>query len=146
MPNHQQDSPMKPTLLVANRGEIACRVIQAAKKLSLRTIAVYSEADAQLPHVTLADEAILLGPARASESYLQTEKLLNAARRTGATLLHPGYGFLSENAAFANACEAAGISFVGPTAEVISMMGDKDEAGQAASRAGPPIVPSNRKL
>ncbi|MEP7300203.1 MAG: biotin carboxylase N-terminal domain-containing protein [Caldimonas sp.] len=137
---------MKPTLLVANRGEIACRVIRAAKKLSLRTVAVYSEADAQLPHVTLADEAILLGPARASESYLQGEKLLNAARQTGASLLHPGYGFLSENATFASACESAGITFVGPTAEVISMMGDKDEARQAATRAGVPIVPGTGKL
>ena len=137
---------MKPILLVANRGEIACRVIRAAKKLSLRTVAVYSEADAELPHVRLADEAILLGPARASESYLQTEKLLSAARQTDASLLHPGYGFLSENAAFANACESAGINFVGPTAEVISMMGDKDEARQAAARAGVPIVPGTGKL
>jgi acetyl/propionyl-CoA carboxylase alpha subunit len=137
---------MKPTLLVANRGEIACRVIRAAKKLSLRTVAVYSEADAQLPHVSLADEAILLGPARAADSYLQSEKLLNAARQTGASLLHPGYGFLSENAAFAKACESAGISFVGPTAEVISMMGDKDEARQAAARAGVPILSGTGKL
>jgi 3-methylcrotonyl-CoA carboxylase alpha subunit len=137
---------MKPTLLVANRGEIACRVIRAAKKLSLRTIAVYSEADAQLPHVTLADEAILIGPARAADSYLQGEKLLNAARQTGASLLHPGYGFLSENSAFAKACECAGISFVGPTAEVISKMGDKDEARQAAARAGVPILPGTGKL
>ena len=137
---------MKPTLLVANRGEIACRVIHAAKKLSLRTVAVYSEADAQLPHVSLADEAILLGPARASESYLQRERLLHAARQTGASLLHPGYGFLSENAAFAKACESAGITFVGPTPEVISMMGDKDEARRAAARAGVPILPGTGKL
>src|SRR6187551_859884 len=137
---------MKPTLLVANRGEIACRVIRAAKKLSLRTVAVYSEADSELPHVTLADEAILLGPARASDSYLQSEKLLNAARQTGASLLHPGYGFLSENAAFAGACESAGIRFVGPTADVIRMMGDKDEARQAAARAGVPILPGTGKL
>jgi 3-methylcrotonyl-CoA carboxylase alpha subunit len=137
---------MNSTLLVANRGEIACRVIRAAKKLSLRTVAVYSEADAELPHVTLADEAILLGPARASDSYLQSEKLLNAARQTGASLLHPGYGFLSENAAFAGACETAGIRFVGPTADVIRMMGDKDEARQAAARAGVPILPGTGKL
>src|SRR5690242_17105062 len=123
---------MNTTLLVANRGEIACRVIRAAKQLSLRTVAVYSEADRELPHVSLADEAILLGPARASESYLQAEKLLAAARQTGASLLHPGYGFLSENAGFANACESAGVKFVGPTSEVITMMGDKDEARKAA--------------
>src|SRR5438105_4509218 len=103
-----------PTVLVANRGEIACRVIRAAKKLSLRTVAVYSEADAELPHVALADQAILLGPARASESYLRADKLIDAARETGATLVHPGYGFLSERASFAEACEAAGLKFVGP--------------------------------
>ena len=137
---------MNRTLLVANRGEIACRVIRAAKKLSLRTVAVYSEADSELPHVALADEAVLLGPPRASDSYLQAEKLLDAARRTGATLLHPGYGFLSESSAFARACEAAGIDFVGPTPQVIQMMGDKDEARQAAARAGVPILPGTGKL
>ena len=137
---------MNPTLLVANRGEIACRVIRAARRLSLRTVAVYSEADAELPHVSMADEAVLIGPARAADSYLQGEKLLEAARRTGATLLHPGYGFLSESAAFAKACESAGIGFVGPTAEVIAVMGDKDEARQAAARAGIPIVPGTGKL
>ena len=137
---------MNRTLLVANRGEIACRVIRAARKLSLRTVAVYSEADSELPHVALADEAVLLGPPRASDSYLQAEKLLDAARRTGASLLHPGYGFLSESSAFARACEAAGIDFVGPTPQVIQMMGDKDEARQAAARAGVPILPGTGKL
>jgi 3-methylcrotonyl-CoA carboxylase alpha subunit len=134
------------TLLVANRGEIACRVIRAAKKLSLRTVAVYSEADAELPHVALADEAILLGPPRAADSYLRGDKLLAAARQTGATLVHPGYGFLSENAAFALACEEAGVTFVGPTGKVITMMGDKDEARKAAARAGVPVLPGTGKL
>ena len=137
---------MSPTLLVANRGEIACRVIRAAKKLSLRTVAVYSEADAELPHVALADEAVMLGPARAAESYLRADKLLDAARCTGATLVHPGYGFLSENAGFSQACAAAKLRFVGPTAEVIRLMGDKDQARQAAARAGVPVLPGSGKL
>jgi len=137
---------MPPTLLVANRGEIACRVIRAAKKLSLRTVAVYSEADANLPHVALADEAFLLGPARAADSYLRGDKLIAAAQQSGATLVHPGYGFLSENQAFARACEAAGLTFVGPTADVIHLMGDKDSARQAAARAGVPVLPGTGKL
>ncbi len=135
-----------PTVLVANRGEIACRVIRAAKKLSLRTVAVYSEADSELPHVALADEAVLLGPARAAESYLRPEKLLEVARQTGARLVHPGYGFLSENAGFAQACEEAGLKFVGPSAKVIRLMGDKDQARQAAARAGVPVLPGTEKL
>jgi 3-methylcrotonyl-CoA carboxylase alpha subunit len=137
---------MTTTLLVANRGEIACRVIRAARQLSLRTVAVHSEADAELPHVALADEAVLLGPARAADSYLRADKLLDAARQTGATLVHPGYGFLSENMAFAQACEAAGITFVGPRPEVIRLMGDKDQARQAAARAGVPVLPGTGKL
>ena len=137
---------MPTTLLVANRGEIACRLIRAAQKLSLRTVAVYSEADAELPHVQLADEAVLLGPARAAESYLRADKLLEAAKRTGATLVHPGYGFLSENPAFAEACEGAGLKFVGPSASVIRLMGDKDQARQTAARAGVPILPGTKKL
>jgi acetyl/propionyl-CoA carboxylase alpha subunit len=137
---------MPPTVLIANRGEIACRVIRAAKSLSLRTIAVYSEADVDLPHVAMADEAVLLGPARAAESYLRSDKLLEAAAATGATLLHPGYGFLSERPAFAQACSEAGITFVGPSADVIRLMGDKDQARQAAARAGVPVLPGTGKL
>ncbi|MDF2464297.1 MAG: acetyl-CoA carboxylase biotin carboxylase subunit [Ramlibacter sp.] len=137
---------MSHTLLVANRGEIACRVIRAAKKLSLRTVAVYSEADSELPHVALADEAVLIGPARAAESYLRPDILLAVARQTGAGLVHPGYGFLSENAGFALACEEAGLKFVGPSAKVIRLMGDKDQARQAAAKAGVPVLPGTGKL
>jgi 3-methylcrotonyl-CoA carboxylase alpha subunit len=137
---------MPHTLLVANRGEIACRVIRAAKKLSLRTVAVYSEADSELPHVAMADEAVLIGPARAAESYLRPDILLGVARQTGAGLVHPGYGFLSENAGFALACEEAGLKFVGPSAKVIRLMGDKDQARQAAAKAGVPVLPGTGKL
>ena len=137
---------MPPTVLVANRGEIACRVIRAAKSLDLRTVAVYSEADVDLPHVAMADEAVLLGPARAAESYLRADKILEAAAATGATLVHPGYGFLSERPAFAQACSDAGLTFVGPTADVIRLMGDKDQARQAAARAGVPVLPGTGKL
>ncbi|MGO4395154.1 acetyl/propionyl/methylcrotonyl-CoA carboxylase subunit alpha [Variovorax sp. M-6] len=136
----------KHTLLIANRGEIACRVIRAARKLSLRTIAVYSEADRDLPHVQLADEAVAIGPARASESYLRQDRILDAARRTGATLLHPGYGFLAESASFAQACRDADVRFVGPSPDVIRLMGDKDQARQAAARAGVPVLPGTGKL
>ncbi len=113
------------TLLIANRGEIACRVIRTARRMGLRTVAVYSEADRGAMHVEMADEAVLLGPARARDSYLNVERLLEAARKTGAEAVHPGYGFLSENAEFAQACAAAGIVFVGPTAEMMRAMGSK---------------------
>ncbi|MEO9228455.1 MAG: biotin carboxylase N-terminal domain-containing protein [Devosia sp.] len=134
------------TLLIANRGEIACRVIRAAQKLSLRTVAVYSEADRDLPHVRLADEAVAIGPARAAGSYLRKDTILEVARQTGATLLHPGYGFLAENADFAQACVDAGVRFVGPSPKVITLMGDKDQARQAAARAGVPVLPGTGKL
>jgi len=136
----------RPIVLVANRGEIACRVIRAAKKLSLGTVSVYSEADAELPHVAMADHAVLLGPARAADSYLRADKLIEAAQQTGATLVHPGYGFLSERAFFADACEASGLKFVGPSARVIRLMGDKDQARQAAAGAGVPVLPGTQKL
>lgn len=134
------------TILIANRGEIACRVIRAARKLSLRTVAVYSEADREMPHVRMADQAVAIGPARAADSYLRADTLLAVARQTGASLIHPGYGFLSENASFALACQDAGIKFVGPSANVISLMGDKDQARQAAARAGVPVLPGTGKL
>jgi len=137
---------MKPTLLVANRGEIACRVLRAARALSLPTVAVYSEADRELPHVRMADAAVEIGPARPSESYLRIPAVLQAAKAHGATLIHPGYGFLSENADFAAACADSGIKFVGPTPEVIRLMGDKDQARRAAAQAGVAVLPGTGKL
>ncbi|MCQ6272428.1 urea carboxylase [Pseudarthrobacter sp. R1] len=128
------------TLLVANRGEIACRIIESARKLGLRTVAVFSEADRGAKHVRLADEAVLLGPAPAKESYLRVDALLEAARTTGAGAIHPGYGFLSEDAAFAEAVEAAGLVFVGPTAEQLRIFGTKHTARDAARAAGVPMI------
>jgi 3-methylcrotonyl-CoA carboxylase alpha subunit len=129
------------TLLIANRGEIACRVIRTARRMGLRTVAVYSEADRGAMHVEMADEAVLLGPARARDSYLNVERLLEAARRTGTEAIHPGYGFLSENAEFAQACAAAGIVFVGPTADMMTAMGSKSGSKALMEKAGVPLVP-----
>jgi 3-methylcrotonyl-CoA carboxylase alpha subunit len=129
------------TLLIANRGEIACRVIRTARRMGLRTVAVYSEADRGALHVEMADEAVLLGPARARDSYLNVERLLEAARKTGAEAVHPGYGFLSENAEFAQACAAAGIVFVGPTAAMMTAMGSKSGSKALMEKAGVPLVP-----
>jgi 3-methylcrotonyl-CoA carboxylase alpha subunit len=129
------------TLLIANRGEIACRVIRTARRMGLRTVAVYSEADRGALHVEMADEAVLLGPARARDSYLNVERLLEAARKTGAEAIHPGYGFLSENAEFAQACAAAGIVFVGPTADMMTAMGSKSGSKALMEKAGVPLVP-----
>jgi 3-methylcrotonyl-CoA carboxylase alpha subunit len=114
---------MMDSLLIANRGEIACRVIRTAKALGIRTIAVHSEADRGALHTRLADVAVLIGPAAVSESYLRPEKILQAAVKTGAQAIHPGYGFLSENPAFADAVKAAGIIWVGPPASSIRAMG-----------------------
>ena len=128
-------------ILIANRGEIACRVIKTARRLGIRTVAVYSEADANARHVRLADEAVLLGPPAARESYLVAEKILDAARRTGAQAIHPGYGFLSENADFAEACAAAGIVFIGPPASAIRAMGSKSAAKALMEKAAVPLTP-----
>ncbi|WP_323960460.1 urea carboxylase [Arthrobacter sp. JZ12] len=128
------------TLLIANRGEIACRIIESARKLGLRTVAVFSEADRGARHVRLADEAVLLGPAPAKESYLRVDALLAAAASTGAGAIHPGYGFLSEDADFAEAVEAAGLVFVGPTPEQLRIFGTKHTARDAASAAGVPMI------
>ncbi|HYE01516.1 MAG TPA: acetyl/propionyl/methylcrotonyl-CoA carboxylase subunit alpha [Alphaproteobacteria bacterium] len=128
-------------LLIANRGEIACRVIRTARRLGIRTVAVYSDADAGAMHVAMADEAVHIGPAPARESYLRMDAILEACRRTGAEAVHPGYGFLSENAAFADACAAAGVVFVGPPASAIRAMGGKSEAKALMEKAAVPLVP-----
>ena len=132
---------MLPSVLIANRGEIAVRVIRTARRLGLRTIAVYSEADRDALHVQLADEAHAIGPAAVAESYLRADRILEAAQKSGAACIHPGYGFLSERPDFAEACEAAGIVFVGPPASAIRAMGLKDAAKALAEKAGVPVVP-----
>ena len=129
------------SLLVANRGEIAVRVIRTAKAMGLRTVAVYSEADCNALHVAMADEAVLLGPSRARDSYLNIERVIAAARECGAEAVHPGYGFLSENADFAKACLEAGLIFVGPTAEMMQAMGSKSGSKLLMEKAGVPLVP-----
>jgi 3-methylcrotonyl-CoA carboxylase alpha subunit len=129
------------TLLIANRGEIAVRVIRTARAIGLRTVAVYSEADHDALHVAMADEAVLLGPSRARDSYLNIERVIEAAHKSGAEAIHPGYGFLSENADFAKACLDAGIVFVGPTAEMMQAMGSKSGSKQLMEKAGVPLVP-----
>ncbi len=128
-------------VLIANRGEIAVRIAQACQELGLRAVAVYSEADRDALHVARADEAYLLGPAPAAESYLHIPRLLEVARRCGADAVHPGYGFLAENPAFAAACEAAGLVFIGPPAAALRLLGDKAAAKQLARRVGVPVVP-----
>jgi acetyl-CoA carboxylase biotin carboxylase subunit len=128
-------------ILIANRGEIALRVMRTAKKMGINTVAVYSEADREAPHVKFADEAILLGPAPSSQSYLQGEKIIAAAKALGVDGIHPGYGFLSENATFAKAVSEAGIVFIGPTVEAIEMMGSKLAAKDAVKAYNIPMVP-----
>ena len=128
-------------ILVANRGEIACRVMRTAKKMGIATVAVYSDADARSPHVLMADEAVRLGPPPAGESYLLADLILLAAKETGADCIHPGYGFLSERESFARACADAGIAFVGPPPKAIAAMGDKIESKKLAKAAGVNVVP-----
>ncbi|HHN66641.1 MAG TPA: ATP-grasp domain-containing protein, partial [Thermopetrobacter sp.] len=130
-------------ILVANRGEIACRVIDTARRMGIATVAVYAEPDRKAPHARLADEAIAIGPADAARSYLDIGKIINAARDSGAAAIHPGYGFLSENPAFVTACEEAGITFIGPNAEAIALMGDKIRSRQFAAAAGVSTIPGH---
>ena len=128
-------------LLIANRGEIACRVMRTCRRLGISTVAVYSDADAEAKHVAMADEAYPIGPAPARESYLRIDRMLEVARASGAEAVHPGYGFLSENAEFAEACAEAGIVFVGPPSAAMRAMGSKAEAKALMARAGVPLVP-----
>ncbi|MEZ5907589.1 MAG: biotin carboxylase N-terminal domain-containing protein [Hyphomicrobiaceae bacterium] len=132
---------MLKRVLIANRGEIACRIIRTARRLGIETVAVYSDADARALHVAMADRAVHIGPAPATESYLVAERLIEAARETGADSVHPGYGFLSENASFAEACAAAGLVFIGPPPEAMRRLGGKAEAKAIAAAAGVPVVP-----
>ena len=134
------------SILIANRGEIACRIIRTAKQLGYRTIAVYSEADAGAPHVQLADTGVCIGPGPVGESYLLAENILAAAASSGAEAIHPGYGFLSENAAFADAVESAGLVFIGPSREAIDVMGNKAESKRRMIEAGVPCVPGYEGL
>ena len=130
-------------LLIANRGEIACRIIRSAREMGIATVAVHSEVDATALHVEMADEAVEIGTARASESYLKSAKILEAAVQTGADAVHPGYGFLSENAEFAETIIAAGLTWVGPKPDTIRLMGDKQSARDTAEAAGVPVVPGS---
>ncbi|MGY8959768.1 MAG: biotin carboxylase N-terminal domain-containing protein, partial [Alphaproteobacteria bacterium] len=132
---------MFDSILIANRGEIACRIIRTARRLGLRTIAVYSDVDAGAMHVSLADEAYNIGPAPARESYLSIDKIIGAVRASGAASVHPGYGFLSENAEFAEACVNAGAIFIGPPANAIRAMGSKSNAKAVMEAAHVPLAP-----
>src|ERR671917_1682221 len=133
------------SLLIANRGEIACRIVRTARKLGVRTVAVYSDADARALHVRMADEAVHIGPPPARESYLVGDKIIAAAKEAGAEAIHPGYGFLSENADFAQAVIDAGLIWVGPRPQAIRDLGDKVTARHIAMRAGAPLVPGTKE-
>src|SRR6516164_1200216 len=130
-------------ILIANRGEIACRIIRTAKRIGIATVAVYSEADADALHVRQADEAVPIGPAPSAESYLNIQRIVDACRVTGAEAVHPGYGFLSENPAFARALAKAGVTFIGPGSEAIAAMGDKIQSKKLARDAGVSSVPGH---
>ncbi len=137
---------MLKKVLIANRGEIAVRIIRACREMGIRTVAVYSEADKNALHKTLADEAICIGPAQSSKSYLNIKAILEAACLTGADSIHPGFGFLSENAKFAKLCEDIGIKFIGPKYELIELLGNKSKAKETMKNAGVPVVPGSKGL
>ena len=139
----QVNKPMFKRILIANRGEIACRIIKTARRMGIETVAVYSEADRDALHVEMADDAVLIGPPAAAESYLLIDKIVEACRKTGAEAVHPGYGFLSEREAFPRALAKAGIVFIGPNAGAIAAMGDKIESKKAAAKANVSTVPGH---
>ena len=132
-------------VLIANRGEIAVRIIRACREMGIETVAVYSEADKEALHTQLADEAICIGPAPSSESYLNMEQIISATIVSGADAIHPGFGFLSENTKFAELCEKCNIIFIGPDSKVISRLGNKSEARNTMANAGVPIIPGSRE-
>lgn len=132
-------------ILIANRGEIAVRIIRACREMGIKTVAVYSEADRDSLHTLLADEAICIGPAPSSESYLDMERIISATVAMKADAIHPGFGFLSENARFADLCEKCNIRFIGPSAEIIHRMGNKSEARKTMMEAGVPVVPGSKE-
>ena len=132
-------------ILIANRGEIAVRIIRACREMGIRTVAVYSEADKDCLHTLLADEAICIGPAPSSQSYLNMERILSATVAMKADAIHPGFGFLSENARFAKLCQQCNITFIGPSAEIINRMGNKSEARNTMMQAGVPVVPGSKE-
>ena len=134
---------MLDKVLIANRGEIALRILRACKELGIKTVAVHSKADRELMHVRLADEAVCIGPASSAQSYLNIPALISAAEVTDSSAIHPGYGFLSENANFAEQVERSGFTFIGPRAETIRLMGDKVSAIEAMKVAGVPTVPGS---
>ena len=132
-------------ILIANRGEIAVRIIRACREMGIKTVAVYSEADREALHAQLADEAICIGPAAPQESYLNMERILSATIATKAEAIHPGFGFLSENSKFVEMCEKCNVAFIGPSAEVIHKMGNKSEARKTMMEAGVPVVPGTKE-